>query len=208
VIDLDSKAFFDSLDHDLVERAVAAQTDNPRVRLYIGRWLRASLARPDGTIQLRSKGTPQGGVISPLLANLYLHYAFDRWMGRNNPELRFERYADDVIVHCRSHGQAQAVLKAVAERMAQCGLELHPTKTRIVYGKDYRRRGKHEHLSFDFLGDSFRSRPAQGRWGEELHRLPSGDQWQGRHSDPHDYPPMAALDLQHPPAAGGPRAAG
>lgn len=166
VIDLDIKAFFDSLDHDLVERAVAAHTDNPWVRLYIGRWLRAPAVRPDGTTQPRTKGTPQGGVISPLLANLFLHYAFDLWLKRNYPQLRFERYADDAIVHCGSNGQAQAVLKAIGERLRQCGLELHPKKTRIVYCKDYRRRGKHEHLSFDFLGYTFRPRRAKGRWGK------------------------------------------
>jgi len=103
VIDLDIRAFFDSLDHNLVERAVAWHTDNPWVRLYIGRWLRAPMMRPDGTTQPRSLGTPQGGVISPLLANLFLHYAFDAWMERKYPELRFERYADDSIVHCRDH---------------------------------------------------------------------------------------------------------
>jgi RNA-directed DNA polymerase len=168
VIDLDIKAFFDSLEHELVEKAVARHTDNPWVRLYIARWLRAPVAGPDGSIQPRSKGTPQGGVISPLLANLFLHYAFDLWMGRSYPELRFERYADDAIVHCRSHGEAQAVLKAIGERLAQCGLELHPMKTRIVYCKDYRRRGKHEHLSFDFLGYTFRPRRARGRWGKNF----------------------------------------
>jgi len=168
VIDLDIKAFFDSLDHELVEKAVAVHTNNPWVRLYIARWLRAPVARPDGTTQPRSKGTPQGGVISPLLANLFLHYAFDLWMGRSYPGLRFERYADDAIVHCRSHGEAQAVLKAIGERLAQVGLELHPTKTRIVYCKDYRRRGKHEHISFDFLGYTFRPRQAKGRGGKNF----------------------------------------
>lgn len=168
VIDLDIKAFFDSLEHELVEKAVAVHTDNPWVRRYIARWLRAPVARPDGTTQPRSKGTPQGGVISPLLANLFLHYAFDLWMGRSNPQPRFERYADDAMVHCRSHGEAQAVLKAIGERLAQCGLELHPTKTRIVYCKDYRRRGKHEHISLDFLGYTFGPRQAKGRRGKNF----------------------------------------
>jgi len=123
---------------------------------------------PDGTTQPRTKGTPQGGVISPLLANLFLHYAFDLWMERNYSQLRFERYADDAIVHCGSYGQAQAVLKAIGERLGQCGLELHPKKTRIVYCKDYRRRGKHEHISFDFLGYTFRPRQAKSRWGKNF----------------------------------------
>ena len=168
VIDLDIKSFFDSLDWDLVERAVAWHTDNPWVRLYIARWLRAPVMGPDGSTKPRTRGTPQGGVISPLLANLFLHYAFDRWMERNYPQLRFERYADDSIVHCRSHGEAQTVLKAIGERFAQCGLELHPGKTRIVYCKDYRRRGKYEHLSFDFLGYTFRPRGAKGRSGKRF----------------------------------------
>ena len=168
VVDLDIKAFFDSLDHELVERAVAVHTDNPWVRLYIARWLRVPVAGPGGSRQPRSKGTPQGGVISPLLANLFLHYAFDCWMERNYPQLRFERYADDAIVHCRSKGQANAVLNAIRERLGQCGLELHPAKTRIVYCKDYRRRGKHEEISFDFLGYTFSPRPAQRRGGKKF----------------------------------------
>jgi RNA-directed DNA polymerase len=147
---------------------VAANSDNPWVRLYIGRWLRAPAVQPDGTTRPRTKGTPQGGVISPLLANLFLHYGFDRWMGRSYPQLRFERYADDVIVHCENQRQAQAVLKAIGERLGQCALELHPKKTRMVYCKDYRRRGKHEHLSFDFLGYTFRPRAAQSHWGKNF----------------------------------------
>jgi RNA-directed DNA polymerase len=168
VIDLDIKSFFDTLDWDLVERAVAWHTQNPWVRLYIGRWLRAPLMRPDGSIQARTRGTPQGGVISPLLANLFLHYAFDAWMGRKFPGVRFERYADDSIVHCTNLRQAQAVLTAIGERFAQCGLELHPTKTRIVYCQDDRRRGKFECVSFDFLGYTFRPRPAKSRAGKRF----------------------------------------
>ena len=166
VIDLDIKAFFDSLDHGLVERAVAHHTDLPWVRLYIGRWLRAPVQRPDGSTEPRTKGTPQGGVISPLLANLFLHYAFDAWMQRTYPGILFERYADDVIVHCRSEKQARSVLDAIRDRFAQCGLELHPTKTRIVYCKDNDRRGKYEHISFDFLGYTFQPRRAKDRWGK------------------------------------------
>jgi group II intron reverse transcriptase/maturase len=115
VIELDIKAFFDSLDHELVERAVAHHTDNPWVRLYIARWLRAPVQRTDGTLEPRTKGTPQGGVVSPLLANLFLHYAFDLWMRRNYPSVPFERYADDAIVHCRSRRQAEAVRDAIRE---------------------------------------------------------------------------------------------
>ncbi len=166
VIDLDIKAFFDSLDHDLVERAVAHHTDMPWVRLYVARWLRAAVQRMDGALEPRIKGTPQGGVISPLLANLFLHYAFDLWMQRNYPSIVFERYADDAVVHCKSRGEAELVLAAIRDRFAQCGLELHPVKTRIVYCKDDDRRGEHEHVSFDFLGYTFQPRRAKNRWGK------------------------------------------
>ncbi|MBN2562638.1 MAG: group II intron reverse transcriptase/maturase [Phycisphaerae bacterium] len=166
VIDLDIKAFFDSIPHGLVERAVAHHTDLPWVRLYIARWLRAPVQRPDGTLGERTKGTPQGGVISPLLANLFLHYAFDLWMQRTFPGVRFERYADDAIVHCGSEQQACEVLAAIRCRFEQCGLELHPTKTRIVYCKDDDRPGKFEHIKFDFLGYTFQPRLAKNRWGK------------------------------------------
>ncbi len=142
VIDLDIKSFFDSLDHELVERAVAHHTDIPWVRLYIARWLRAPVQRPDGTLEQRTRGTPQGGVVSPLLANLFLHYAFDIWMQRHFPGVRFERYADDAIVHCRTEQEARAVLEAIRGRFEQCGLELHPMKTRIVYCKRDGRPGE------------------------------------------------------------------
>jgi group II intron reverse transcriptase/maturase len=162
---LDIKGFFDSIPHELVERAVAKHTDLAWVRLYVGRWLRAPLERADGTVVARTTGTPQGGVISPLLANLFLHYVFDAWMQRRDPSVPFERYADDVIVHCRSKAEADVVLRAIGERFAACGLTLHPTKTRIVYCKDDRRRGKSEHVLFDFLSFTFRARPARGRQG-------------------------------------------
>jgi RNA-directed DNA polymerase len=126
VIDLDITSFFDSLDHELVERAVARHTDIPWVRLYIARWLRAPVQRPDGTLEQRTRGTPQGGVVSPLLANLFLHYAFDIWMQRHFPGVRFERYADDAIVHCRTEQEAREVLEAIRGRFEQCHLELHP----------------------------------------------------------------------------------
>ena len=165
VIDLDIKAFFDSIPHDLVERAVAHHTDLPWVRLYIARWLRAPVQHPDGSLEQRTRGTPQGGVVSPLLANLFLHYVFDAWMRRSFAHIPFERYADDGVVHCRSERQAHAVLKAIRGRFAQCGLELHPTKTRIVYCKDDDRPGDAEHVAFDFLGYTFQPRRAKNRWG-------------------------------------------
>jgi len=123
------------------------------------------MEREDGTHEERTKGTPQGGVISPLLANLFLHYAFDAWMERGYPDIRFERYADDAIVHCESRAQAEMVLEAIRCRLRECGLELHPEKTRIVYCKDRNRRGKYEQIKFDFLGFTFQPRWAKDRWG-------------------------------------------
>ena len=135
VIDLDIKSFFDTIPHDLIEKAVARHTELGWVRLYVKRWLRAPVERADGTCMERTQGTPQGSVVSPLLANLFLHYAFDLWMQRTFPHLCFERYADDAIVHCRSESQARSVLEAIRQRLAECGLELHSEKTRIVYCK-------------------------------------------------------------------------
>lgn len=166
VIDLDIKAFFDSMPHDLVERAVAHHTDSKWVRLYVGRWLRAPLQKSDGTLEERTKGTPQGGVVSPLLANLFLHYVFDAWMQRTFPNVEFERYADDSLVHCRSERQARQVLQAIRERFAQFGLELHPVKTQIVYCKDADRKGEYGRVAFDFLGYTFQPRLARTRHGK------------------------------------------
>jgi group II intron reverse transcriptase/maturase len=166
VIDLDIKAFFDSLDHELVQRAVERHTKSPWVRLYIARWLRAPMRMADGTQVERTKGTPQGGVISPLLANLFMHYAFDEWMRRHFPRVPFERYADDVIVHCMSETQARVVLATLRLRLQQCRLELHPTKTKIVYCKDKGRGGQFDCVQFDFLGYTFRPRKVKTRFGE------------------------------------------
>src|SRR5215510_1488118 len=166
VVDLDIKAFFDSIPHDLIEKAVAHHTDLAWLQLYIGRWLRAPIERPDGTLLERTKGTPQGGVASPLLANLFLHYAFDVWMQRNFPSVPFERYADDAIVHCGSERQAKKVLGAIRDRLAECGLELHPMKTKIVYCQDSDRPGKYEQVTFDFLGHTFQPRRAKNRYGK------------------------------------------
>jgi RNA-directed DNA polymerase len=134
--------------------------------MYIARWLRAPLQRPDGTRDERTKGTPHGGVISPLLANLFLHYAFDLWMQRTFPGVPFERYADDAVVHCRTERQARVVLDAIRGRFVECGLDLHPTKTRIVYCKDDDRPREYEHVAFDFLGYTFQPRRAKHRWGK------------------------------------------
>ncbi len=166
VIDLDIRAFFDSLDHELVLRAVSKHTHLRWVLLYIERWLKAPLQREDGTLVNRDRGSPQGSAISPLLANLFLHYAFDTWLTKEHSYVSFERYADDVVVHCASKAQAQHVLKAITGRMAQVGLELHPDKTRIVYCKSENRPGSYEHERFDFLGYTFRQRPARSRSGQ------------------------------------------
>jgi RNA-directed DNA polymerase len=165
VVDLDIRAFFDSVPHDLLLKAVAHHTDVRWVLLYIQRWLTAPIQMPDGSLVAREKGTPQGSPISPLLANLFMHYAFDRWMDREYPGCRFERYADDVVVHCDSEKQARVLRAAIAERLEAVGLELHPDKTKIVYCKDTNRRGHSEHTSFDFLGYTFRGRPARGQHG-------------------------------------------
>jgi len=162
VIDVDVQAFFDSVPWDLMVKAVEAVTDARWVLLYVKRWLAAPLQRPDGILVKREKGTPQGSAVSPILANLFMHYAFDRWMVRNYPGVQFERYADDGVVHCVSRRQAEEVLAGIAERMQEVGLRLHPDKTRIVYCKDGRRRGVHEHTSFTFLGFTFRARKARG----------------------------------------------
>lgn len=166
VIDLDVKGFFDNIDHDLMMRAVRHHSGAKWILMYIERWLKAPGQMADGTQVERTKGTPQGGVISPLLANLFLHYAFDVWLAKHFPRVPFARYADDVILHCRSKSQAEKVLEAVRGRLAECGLELHPLKTRIVYCKDDNRRGDHEHVSFDYLGYTFRPRCARNRRGQ------------------------------------------
>ena len=133
VIDLDIRKFFDTVPWDLLLKAVAAYTDQPWVLLYVERWLKAPLQMPDGSIQERDRGTPQGSAVPPVLANLFLHYAFDMWMARNFPTIPFERYVDDVVVHCVSERQAKYVLAEITKRMTQVGLALHPEKTRIVY---------------------------------------------------------------------------
>jgi RNA-directed DNA polymerase len=166
VIDLDIKGFFDNLDHDLVMKAVRHHDKTPWVLLYIERWLKAPVQRQDGSQQERTKGSPQGAVVSPLLANLFLHHAFDTWMRRNYPDNQFERYADDVIVHAKSKAAAEQLLAAIRARLAECGLELHPEKTKIVYCQDSDRKGQHEHIKFDFLGYTFRPRRAKNRRGK------------------------------------------
>jgi RNA-directed DNA polymerase len=137
------------------------------VLLYIERWLKVPVQMEDGSVVPRTAGTPQGGVVSPILANLFLHYAFDTWMARTYPHIPFERYADDAICHCKSAEEAQALWKALADRFAACKLVLHPEKTKIVYCKDAKRRGDFPNISFDFLGFAFRARKTMWGKGEE-----------------------------------------
>jgi len=147
-------------------RALERHTKEKWVLLYVQRWLQAPVELAEGQIEARALGTPQGGVISPLLANLFLHYVFDKWMHRRYPDVPFERYADDVVCHCRTRGQAEAMLVRLKRRFAECGLTLHPDKTRLVYCKDGDRRGEYPATSFDFLGYTFRARRSKNRWGK------------------------------------------
>jgi len=174
VLDVDIQGFFDNIDHGLLMRAVRKHTDCKWVLLYIERWLTASVQMPDGTVQLRDKGTPQGGVISPLLANLFLHYTFDMWMTREFPVIRFERYADDVVIHCKSLAQATMLHDKLLQRLAECKLELSPSKTKIVYCKDRERAQEYKEINFDFLGYTFRPRKSVSKDGDvSLNFLPA-----------------------------------
>jgi group II intron reverse transcriptase/maturase len=165
VLDVDIKGFFDNIDHELLMKAVRKHSDCKWIVLYIERWLTAPVQMPDGTLQARDKGTPQGGVISALLANLFLHYAFDIWMARNFPVIGFERYADDVVIHCKSLAQASMLRDVLKRRLAACKLEMSPSKTKIVYCKDGKRTEDYPEISLDFLGYTFRPRKARAKDG-------------------------------------------
>jgi RNA-directed DNA polymerase len=166
VIDLDIRSFFDHLDHDLLLRAVRHHTAQRWIPLYVKRWLRAPVQGMDGSCTERTRGVPQGGPLSPLLANLFMHYAFDVWMEREFPHIRFERYLDDVVVHCATEEEARKLLCAIEGRLGECGLDLHPEKTKVVYCQDSHRSGKHPDVHFDFLGYRFQPRPARSRRGK------------------------------------------
>jgi RNA-directed DNA polymerase len=164
VIDMDIANFFDEIDHELMLKAVEHVLPEKWVRMYVERWLKMPIQKADGSlIAKEGKGTPQGGVISPLLANLFLHYTLDAWLPRKYPEVSFVRYADDTIIHCRTKEEAEEILEAVQGRLAEVKLRIKETKTKIVYCKDYRRKGKHEHVQFEFLGFSFQPRPRKSK---------------------------------------------
>jgi group II intron reverse transcriptase/maturase len=163
VVDLDIRAFFDSVPWDLMLKGVARHTDQKWILLYVERCLKSPMRKADGTLVERTMGTPQGGPLSPLLANLFLHWGLDAWLAREFPAVPFERFADDMVIHCVSERQARYVRDAVARRLAHVGLELHPDKTRIVYCKNSRRTGEHENTSFTFLSYTFRPREARNR---------------------------------------------
>ena len=167
VLDMDISKFFDEIDHDLMLKAVEAMLPEKWIRVYVQRWLQMEVVKVDGTVHNRgNKGTPQGGVISPLLANLFLHYGLDKWLEHYYGHVKFVRYADDAIIHCQSEAEAQQLLTAIKQRLQQIGLRLNETKTKIVYCKDYRRRQNHEQVQFGFLGFSYQPRQAQSKFGE------------------------------------------
>ncbi|WP_419652635.1 group II intron reverse transcriptase/maturase [Thiolapillus sp.] len=165
VLDMDIKGFFDAIDHALLMRAVEKHVKEDWQRLYIKRWLRASVQHKDGHIEAREQGTPQSGVISPLLANLFLHYAFDHWVERHWKGVQFERYADDIVCHCKTEQEAIALQSTLNKRFSECGLTLHPEKTKIVYCKSWINKAEYERVSFDFLGFTFRPRLVKTRKG-------------------------------------------
>ncbi len=189
VLEFDIKGLFDNIDHELLMKAVRRHTNNRWLTLYIERWLTAPIQQEDGTIIARKRGVPQGGVISPVLSNLFMHYAFDKWMERNCPAIPFCRYADDglahccyetdakalkealearlrdPLIHCQTRQEAESVLELVRQRLKACGLTLHPEKTKLVYCMDEDRPEKHENMAFDFLGYTFRPRLARNRYG-------------------------------------------
>ena len=167
VLEFDIKGLFDNLPHDLLLKAVRKHVKCKWALLYIERWLTAPMEK-EGLLIERTRGTPQGGVISPILSNLFLHYAFDLWMTRTHPGLPWCRYADDGLVHCRGEQEAEALKAGLQARLGECGLEMHPTKTKIVYCKDGKRKGRYPNVTFDFLGYQFRPRKVRSSRDNKL----------------------------------------
>ena len=166
VLEFDIRGLFDNIDHDLLMKAVRKHTDCKWVVLYIERWLKAPFQTKEGVVIERTSGTPQGGVISPVLANLFLHYVFDKWMELNHPNNPWARYADDGIAHCKTLEEAENLLEELKVRFEECKLQVHPDKTRIVYCKDDDRRKEHEEIKFDFLGYTYRPRLSKNKYGK------------------------------------------
>jgi group II intron reverse transcriptase/maturase len=168
-IDLDIKGFFDTIDHELLMKAIGHYCKDKWVLMYVARWLKAGIVQPDGNFVATSTGTPQGGVISPLLANIFLHVVFDKWMEKQHPEKPFERYADDIVVHCKTEKQALYVLYLIQKRMENCHLELHPEKSKIVNLRGFSQ--KKYPKGFDFLG--FTIRPSSFKNKDSVKTIPS-----------------------------------
>ncbi|MYL54923.1 group II intron reverse transcriptase/maturase [Pontibacillus yanchengensis] len=166
VLEFDIKGLFDNIDHELLMKAVRKHTNCKWLILYIERWLKAPFQKKDGEMVERISGTPQGGVISPVLANLFMHYTFDKWMEINYPDNTWARYADDAVIHCKSKEEAEKILENLNRRFNECRLELHPDKTKIIYCKDADRTEDHPNISFDFLGYTFRPRRSKNRYGK------------------------------------------
>ncbi|MFH1702448.1 MAG: group II intron reverse transcriptase/maturase [Nitrospirota bacterium] len=165
VIEFDIRGLFDNINHELLLKALRKHCQISWVLLYVERWLKAPMQNLEGIFEQRQCGTPQGGVVSPLLANLFMHYAFDAWVTRHLKSVRFCRYADDGVIHCKSLKQAKYVLRRLGERLRECGLELHSDKTKIVYCKDVNRQENHSNIQFTFLGYTFRPRKSKDKYG-------------------------------------------
>ena len=168
VIDLDIKGFFDHIDHELLLRALSHDFSEKWVLMYVERWLKAPIQEAGGQLREREAGTPQGGVISPLLSNLFLHYGLDEWLRRNHPTLKFERYADDMVLHCSSEQESVALLSAIKSRLKEMKLELNESKTQIVYCKKSGRTCNYEKVTFDFLGHQFKPKRARDKYGRKF----------------------------------------
>lgn len=171
VLDVDIKGFFDNISHGIMMELLGKHRDEKWVLLYVERWLKAGVQQAEGSLAGRAKGTPQGGVISPLLANLYLHHAFDKWMDETHAQCSFERYADDLVIHCSSKEEAERMLEQLKTRMREFELTLYPEKTKIVYCKSYYRTEKHDNESFTFLSYSFQPRIIPDKFGREKQLL-------------------------------------
>lgn len=165
VIDIDIRSFFDSIDHELMMKAVEVYTKEKWVLMYVNRWLKADLKTKEGKVEKRNMGTPQGGVISGLLANIFLHFTFDKWMELKNPNIRFERYSDDIIVHCVSEKQALFMKHQISNRFKECKLELNEQKTKIAFCRNEKHgTNKYPVKSFEFLGYTFKPRYCPTRY--------------------------------------------